>query len=77
MPKVKLGYRPNYEAVSKNIKKYIVEKGIKRVDVANSSFIKYSTFCYKLANPQKLYIEELSYIAKTLNVSVEALIKGL
>ena len=78
MPKVKLSYSPNYEAVSKNIKKMMAEKDITRKDMAKCSYINYSTLCYKLREkPQRFDIKELSYIAHTLNVNVADLLNGI
>ena len=57
MPKVKLSYSPNYEAVSKNIRKLLIERDITRAEVAERSFIKYSTLCYKL----KKYTAKIRY----------------
>ncbi len=78
MPKVNLIYKPNYKAVSKNIMKLLIEQERSRGELAEDSFINYKTLCNKLKNtPKHFNVEELAYMAKSLNVPVEKLLEGL
>ncbi len=78
MPKVSLMYVPNYKAVSKNIMKLLIDRDKTRTELAEGSYVNYKTLCNKLKNtPKHFTVEELAYIAKSLNVSVETLLEGL
>lgn len=78
MPKVNLIYKPNYGKVSKNILKLLIEEDKTRTELAEGSFVNYKTLCHKLKNaPKHFTVEELAYIAKSLNVTIETLLEGI
>lgn len=78
MPKIKLGFNPDYSAVSKNIRKLMIDRGIERIELSDKSYINYKTLCEKLSRRYAGFnVKELANIAHTLNVDVSVLFDGV
>ena len=78
MPKVNLIFKPNCEAVTKNIAKLLIDKDMDKKTLAEGCFMPYSTLLYKLKNtPKNITVEELARMAKKLNVPISTLLEGV
>ncbi len=78
MPKVNLIFKPNCEAVTKNITKLLIDLDMDKKTLADGSFMCYSTLCYKLKNtPRAITVEELARMAHKLNVPIAVLLEGV
>ncbi len=78
MPKVNLIFKPNCEAVTKNVARLLIDKDMDKKTLAEGSFIPYSTLCYKLRDtPRAITVEELAKMANKLNVPIGALLEGV